>query len=112
MAYQPENLEKRQKLIPEDSPLETLKNIGVAEKGTGVQNLKGSGVAQAVAGSIPGEKVTPNNFDKKLIELKQQLQTALELEHSTIPPYLCALYSIKPNTNLMATEIKIGRAHV
>ncbi|HTI92298.1 MAG TPA: ferritin-like protein [Puia sp.] len=105
MAYQPENLDKRQKLIPEDSPLETLKTIGVAEKGPGVKNLMGSGAAKAVAESIPGEKVTANNFDKKLVELKQQLQTALELEHSTIPPYLCALYSIKPNTNLMATEI-------
>ena len=28
--------------------------------------------------------------------LRQHLQWALELEHSTIPPYLCALYSIEP----------------
>ncbi len=49
--------------------------------------------------------MTADNFDQKLAELKEQLQTALELEHSTIPPYLCALYSIKPGSNLMPVEI-------
>ena len=33
-------------------------------------------------------------------DLMQALQLAIELEHSTIPPYLCALYSIKPGTNV------------
>lgn len=33
-------------------------------------------------------------------DLVRALQTAIELEHSTIPPYLCALYSIKPNCNV------------
>jgi hypothetical protein len=32
--------------------------------------------------------------------LRSALQNALELEHATIPPYLYALYSIKPDTNL------------
>ncbi|MGK7923776.1 MAG: ferritin-like protein, partial [Spirulina sp.] len=32
-------------------------------------------------------------------DLKRALQTAIELEHATIPPYLCALYSIKPGHN-------------
>lgn len=32
-------------------------------------------------------------------DLKQALQIAIELEHSTIPPYLCALYSIKQGGN-------------
>ena len=31
--------------------------------------------------------------------LHEQLYKALQLEHSTIPPYLTALYSIKPDTN-------------
>ena len=31
--------------------------------------------------------------------LRKALQTAIELEHSTIPPYLYALYSLKPGTN-------------
>jgi hypothetical protein len=32
--------------------------------------------------------------------LRCALQNAIELEHATIPPYLYALYSIKPGTNL------------
>ena len=31
--------------------------------------------------------------------LRSALQAAIELEHSTIPPYLYALYSLKPGTN-------------
>src|ERR1700743_3252697 len=34
-----------------------------------------------------------------LEDLKKHLQTAIEIELSTIPPYLCALYSIKEGTN-------------
>jgi hypothetical protein len=30
------------------------------------------------------------------------------LEHSTIPPYLCALYSIEPGRNAEATEVVSG----
>lgn len=37
--------------------------------------------------------------------LRDHLQAAIELEHSTIPPYLCALYSIRPGTNAEAAEI-------
>lgn len=35
----------------------------------------------------------------RLLALRQKLQYAIELEHSTIPPYLYALYSIKDGTN-------------
>lgn len=31
--------------------------------------------------------------------IQQALQSAVQLEHSTIPPYLYALYSLKPGTN-------------
>jgi ferritin-like protein len=37
--------------------------------------------------------------------LRDHLQLAIELELSTIPPYLCALYSIKEGTNPVATNI-------
>ena len=37
--------------------------------------------------------------------LKEHLQIAIEIEHSTIPPYLCALYSIKEGTNEVAAAI-------
>lgn len=39
-----------------------------------------------------------------LDELHTHLQWAIELEHCTLPPYLCALYSIKPGTNREAVE--------
>ncbi|WP_281556815.1 ferritin-like protein [Thalassomonas sp. RHCl1] len=38
-------------------------------------------------------------------ELHQQLQLAIELEFSTLPPYLSALYSIKENTNNCAYQV-------
>ena len=37
--------------------------------------------------------------------LRRHLQWALELEHSTIPPYLCALYSIREDANPAAAEL-------
>ena len=37
--------------------------------------------------------------------LRRHLQTALELEHSTIPPYLCALYSIPDGVNVGASTL-------
>lgn len=39
---------------------------------------------------------------KSIPDLRRHLQTAIEVEHSTIPPYLCALYSIKEGTNTFA----------
>jgi hypothetical protein len=38
-------------------------------------------------------------------DLMQALQVAIELEHSTIPPYLCALYSIQAGTNVEVAEL-------
>ena len=37
--------------------------------------------------------------------LREHLQWAIELEHSTIPPYLCALYSIEPGRNPEAMSV-------
>jgi hypothetical protein len=37
--------------------------------------------------------------------LRKHLQWALELEHSTIPPYLCALYSIPDGSNVTAATL-------
>ena len=36
--------------------------------------------------------------------LRRHLQTAIELEHSTIPAYLCALYTIDVNSNAFAYQ--------
>jgi hypothetical protein len=40
-----------------------------------------------------------------LESLQEHLQWAIELERSTIPPYLCALYSIEAGHNVEATEV-------
>ena len=38
-------------------------------------------------------------------DLREHLQWAIELEHSTLPPYLTALYSIKDGHNTEAAEV-------
>ncbi|MDX2121082.1 MAG: ferritin-like protein [Gemmatimonadota bacterium] len=40
-----------------------------------------------------------------LASLRTHLQWALELEHSTIPPYLCALYSIPDGSNVAVSAL-------
>ncbi|SDL17150.1 Ferritin-like [Nonomuraea maritima] len=40
-----------------------------------------------------------------LDSLREHLQWAVELEHATLPPYLCALYSLDPELNPEATEV-------
>src|SRR4051794_10742905 len=37
--------------------------------------------------------------------LRRHLQWAIEVEHGTLPPYLCALYSIKEGANEEAAEV-------
>ena len=37
--------------------------------------------------------------------LRRHLQWAIELEHATLPPYLCALYSIKDGHNEEAAAV-------
>ena len=36
--------------------------------------------------------------------LRQHLQTAIEIEHATIPTYLCALYSLQDGSNTFAAQ--------
>src|SRR4051794_36728000 len=38
-------------------------------------------------------------------DLRTHLQWAIELEHATIPPYLCALYSLDPDRNSEAAQV-------
>ncbi len=42
---------------------------------------------------------------RNIDDLRRILQEAIELEHFTIPPYLCALYSIQAGTNDQAAKI-------
>ncbi|MFV2179516.1 ferritin-like domain-containing protein [Actinomadura sp. LOL_016] len=43
-----------------------------------------------------------------LDDLREHLQWAIELEHATLPPYLCALYSLDPGRNPEAVEVVAG----
>ncbi|MGZ4112968.1 MAG: ferritin-like domain-containing protein [Tumebacillaceae bacterium] len=45
------------------------------------------------------------NYIKTIDELHQYLQVAIKLEQATIPPYLCALYTIKPDKNYDASNL-------
>lgn len=40
--------------------------------------------------------------------LREHLQWAIELEHFTLPPYLCALYSLDADRNPEATEVLVS----
>src|SRR5579871_5978246 len=100
MAFESANSKKRQFLInPGEFAATEAKAALASADGPGTATAKGKSAA-AKEMAVPQEA-----FDKKIEELKSMLQTALELEHSTIPPYLCALYSIKPDTNLMPVQI-------
>jgi len=43
-----------------------------------------------------------------LESLREHLQWAIELEHCTIPPYLCALYSLDAGRNPEASEVVVS----
>lgn len=51
------------------------------------------------------ELTSPPIHIQTMEALYQHLQAAVELEHSTVPPYLCAMYTIKPGFNREAAEI-------
>ncbi|OCX50688.1 hypothetical protein BEL04_22175 [Mucilaginibacter sp. PPCGB 2223] len=53
---------------------------------------------------MAGKHTRDDGTIRTLAELKSALQNAIELEHSTIPTYLCALYSIQDGTNQKAVE--------
>lgn len=48
-----------------------------------------------VEAQYPADSTGPAGIER----LRELLQAAVELELSTIPPYLCALYSIRPGSN-------------
>ncbi|MEV4178758.1 ferritin-like protein [Nonomuraea sp. NPDC049709] len=54
--------------------------------------------------SQPRNDVTSARIDT-LDSLREHLQWAVELEHATLPPYLCALYSLDPERNPAAAEV-------
>ncbi|RZU11339.1 ferritin-like protein [Kribbella rubisoli] len=49
--------------------------------------------------------VPPSARIETLESLREHLQWAIELEHATLPPYLCALYSLDPKRNADAVQV-------
>jgi hypothetical protein len=54
---------------------------------------------------LPKQFDTPPKRIPTIKDLQAHLQIAIQLEHSTIPPYLVAMYSIKADSNWDAIEI-------
>ncbi|MFI6290514.1 ferritin-like domain-containing protein [Nonomuraea sp. NPDC050790] len=50
----------------------------------------------------------PDSRIGTLDSLREHLQWAIELEHATLPPYLCALYSLDPERNPEAAQVVAG----
>jgi rubrerythrin len=57
------------------------------------------------------EYVTAAVAAQHVSELHWILQAAVELEHSTIPPYLSAAFSLKPSANDLARDVLISVAN-
>lgn len=55
--------------------------------------------------SLKMSKSDVKNYIKDLKHLQDCLRTALKLELSTIPPYLCGLYTIKEGSNVEAAAL-------
>jgi hypothetical protein len=49
--------------------------------------------------------ISEENRVKDIVQLRTLLQSAVQLELTTIPPYLCALYSIKEGTNRASIDV-------
>lgn len=87
----------RQKLIKPISDLDTNEEVfSIATENTAV-----------VKNEIPNmlkrmSKKDVKNYIKDISHLQECLRTALQLELSTIPPYLCGLYTIKEGSNVEA----------
>ena len=55
--------------------------------------------------------VTPERSFERIDDvqsLQAHLQCAIELEHATLPPYLCALYSLDRDRNPVAFEVLLS----
>lgn len=54
----------------------------------------------------PGGKRRADTAAQRLLWLKKALQTAVSLEFSTIPPYLCAIWTIRENRHPVANSLR------
>ena len=56
-------------------------------------------------GAVAFDVADNTTINERVKALHDHFQVALEIEHATIPPYLCALYSIKDGYNVEAAQI-------
>jgi rubrerythrin len=70
---------------------------------------KSSKGAKAISEEVVDMTLIKNQI-QSVAELRLYLRTALQLELSTIPPYLCGLYTIKEGTNQEASALIRGVA--
>ena len=50
-------------------------------------------------------QVQHNDLIKTVDDLHYYLVQAMKIEHATLPPYIVALYSLKPGSNIEAFQI-------
>lgn len=82
----------------------TLTNLLLNDKIEAFNQYLSTQFGSAVSETSDPEKKGLAAIDYRPI-LQDLLQTAILIEHSTIPPYLTALYSIKDGTNALASQI-------
>lgn len=65
---------------------------------------------QRISTSITLSHLSAPSFGRiaTIESLREHLQWAIELEHFTVPPYLCALYSLDAGRNPIAIEVLAG----
>lgn len=93
------NNPKRQKLIkPLDGAENPLQEINA-------MLLRSEQPLKKAKGMLRMSQKEVESFVRDIDHLQECLQTALQLELSTIPPYLCGLYTIKEGTNVEASAL-------
>ena len=105
------NNPNRQKLIKPIADLDINEEVySVATDNTFIADNE-LNVAPAIAAksakgiSLKMSKRDVKNYIKDLKDLQHNLRIALQLELSTIPPYLCGLYTIKEGSNVEAAAL-------
>jgi hypothetical protein len=99
------NNPKRQKLIKPlthlDTPQEIANSIALQGDDFQVDALQ----IKDLPLQLKMSQEDVRNYIKDIKHLQQCLRTALQLELSTIPPYLCGLYTIKEGSNVEAAAL-------
>jgi hypothetical protein len=110
LTSKPKNKIKR--MLPDDE-LEEIPQLDQGAMALDVAPLK---AASPVAASLPQpkwvrliredvERMPEEARVKDIVQLRKLLRRAILVEHTTIPPYLCALYSLQDGSNAESAEV-------